>query len=409
MFVYLRPKFLFIIILGIASALPAVLIASTLTVFLTEYGLERRYISIFGLASVPYALKFLWSPLVDNFKLPFLSDKIGYRKSWLLSLQLLLMSSIITIGFINPQTHIYYFGLLIFLTGFFAATQDIIIYAYRIEILENNEQGFGSAATIFGYRIGMLISGAGCLYLASYLDWHITYYLMGMLFILFALITLFANEPDIARDTVSKNIRQWLKAYFVEPFVEIFSRKNWAMILLLVLFYKLSDAYLGMMTLPFLLEIGFTKIEIANIVKIYGSIAILTGMFVGGYIVLQLSIARCLLLSIILQSISNLMFIMQAIVGNNPITLLLVISVENFVGGISSTVLVAYISNLVNKQFTATQYAILSSLAVFGRTTISASAGYAVEQLGWIIFFIFTALLSLPVLFCWYYVFYRKA
>ncbi|MDJ1288034.1 MAG: MFS transporter [Candidatus Midichloria mitochondrii] len=411
-FLYFKPKVLVIVMLGVASGLPLSLSASTLSAMLMDTGIGIAKIAIFGLASTPYAFKYLWSPLVDNLSLPILSKVLGRRTAWLLLTQILLFFTITFVGFYAAQApNLFILGAGVFCIAFLSATQDIIIDAYRIEILTDEEQGSGAAAVTFGYRIGMLISSAGSLFIAEYLNWAIAYSSVALFLIPGALAALAYGEPSLLRRSrkVYSNFIAWLRHSFADPFIEFIKQRNWFVIICLVLLYKLSDAYIGMLTTPFLMDIGFSRVEIASIIKLYGFLTTIVGMFIGGYLIAKYqNMGFILVLGLILQCVSNLVFVVQASYGNDPSVLIAVISVENFCSGLSNASLVAYISTVVKKEFAATHYAILSSLAVVGRTVISSSAGFVVSILGWINFFYFSALLSLPAFICLYYLYYRK-
>jgi len=412
MSLYFKPKMLIIMILGITSGLPLALSGSTLSAMLMDSGISMTNIAIFGLVSTPYAFKYLWSPLVDNLNLPILGRILGRRRSWLIFTQIFLFSSIIFIGLYARQTpDLLMLGISTFCMSFFSATQDIVIDAYRIEILREEEQGFGAAVAIFGYRIGMLLSGAGSFFIAEYFSWSAAYLLSAFFLIPGGLAALFYGEPAATKKYQREfnNIKDWLKHGFIDPFLELMKMKNWLIMIALILLYKLSDAYIGMLTTPFLLDIGFSKIEIASIIKLYGFLATMLGMFLGGYLISKCgNIFVILIFGLILQCLSNLSFVIQATYGYDISILITVISIENFCSGISGAALVAYISTIVKREFTATHYAILSSLAVFGSTTISSSAGKVVSLIGWTNFFYFSALLSLPAFFCLYYLYYKK-
>lgn len=262
---------LVIMVLGIASGLPLSLSASTLSAMLMDSGIDITKIAIFGLASAPYAFKYLWSPLIDNLNLPILSKFLGCRRSWMLLTQILLFFTIIFVGFYAAKApNLLILSVGIFCIAFLSATQDIIIDAYRIEISTDKEQGAGAAAVTFGYRIGMLISSAGSILIAEYLNWAIAYSFVALFLIPGALAALLYGEPSLSRTSQKdfSNFIAWLNYSFICPFVGFIKQKNWFVIICLVLLYKLSDAYIGMLTTPFLMDIGFSKIEIASIIKL---------------------------------------------------------------------------------------------------------------------------------------------
>lgn len=396
---YREPKAIVILIFGFISGLPLSLTASTLTLMLADYGVDIKLIGLFALVGIPYAFKYVWAPLVDNIKLPVL-HKLGRRKSWLLVVQSILALNIFLFSVLNPNEHLYAIAALAVSLAFISATQDIIIDAFRIEILPENQQAAGASVVILGYRLGMLASGAGALYLAHFFGWSFAYVCMSLCVVAAgSIILLFIKEsknPALPKEKF--NFLSWITNSYINPFRNFIAKKNWWLVLLFIIFYKISDAFIGSLTSPFLLEIGFTKIEIANIVKIFGLIATLTGALFGGYLLERMSVKNGLLLGLVLQMISNIPFIALIYTGPDVYMLGVVMSVENFCSGVGTAALVAYISNLCNVQYTATQYALLSSLASIGRTTFSAYAGFFQVAHGWEVFFIFSMLISLPAI-----------
>lgn len=402
MFVYFRPKILTVFLLGISSGFPFSLTASTFLLFLTDVGIDLVSIGIMSIVVLPYTLKYLWAPIIDSVRIPILGKLIGHRKSWLLLSQLTLSAIIFLMSFVSANSSISYIAVLGVSLAFLSATQDIIIDAFRIEMLDEEEQGAGAAFAQFGYRFGMLITSVGALYIAQQWSWKIAYCTMAVFQLQGIWLLLLAKEPKINRTFTHDNILSWVKDAFIAPFADFMSRKNWILMFALVLSYKMSDAYIGPMTGPFLLQIGFSKIEISNITKIYGTVATLLGTAFGGYLISQISIHKMLFLGAALQAISNLVFVWQAVVGHNISVLTVCIGIDNLAGGISSAALVAYISLLANKQFTAAQYALLSSFASLCRTSLTASSGYAALKLGWPAFFAYSSLLCIPSLICLY-------
>ncbi len=277
-----------------------------------------------------------------------------------------------------------------------SATQDIIIDAYRVEILEEKQQGAGAAAIVLGYRIGILASGAGALLLAEFTGWFVTYGCMALLLLPGMAAGLLAGEPASIKPMARKNQHAWLRRSVISPFTDFARHPGWVTILLFVIFYKLGDAFAGVMTNPFLVDIGFSKKEIAVIVKTWGLAATLIGAFLGGSLVHRIGILRSLWLGGLLQMASNLMFVWQAYAGHDPLALAAVITMENLSGGLGTAAFVAYISILCQREYTATQYALLSALAAAGRTWLSAASGGFAETMGWAPFFLFSTALALP-------------
>lgn len=397
---YSQPKFLAILCLGFASGLPLALTASTLSVWLAETGVDKTAIGLFASVTTPYALKFLWSPFIDGTHLPFFSA-LGRRRGWLVATELALMFALIWLGMTHPGEHPWMTALAALMVSFLSATQDIVIDAYRVELLSAEEQGAGSAAAVLGYRFGMIASSAGALYLAAYTGWFTTYAAMAGLLVIGMASAWWAGEPSQAsgsgdRELGQKNVRGWLNEHIVAPFTDFMQRESWLAILLFILLYKLADAFMGMMTNPFLLEIGFSKQDIASVVKVYGLAATIAGSFIGGAMIVRLGIMRALWICGIAHAITNLMFVVQAWVGADIGVLALGITLENVSGGMGTAAFVAYISALTNVRFTATQYALLSSFASFGRTWLSTPAGWVAKLLGWEMFFFFAATLAIP-------------
>jgi len=399
--IYGQPRLIVILALGFASGLPLALTASTLTLWLAEAGVSKSAIGLFAAVGTPYALKFLWAPLVDGIRLPLFCRLFGRRRGWLIATQLLLAASLVMLGLANPALNPWATALLALLVAVFSATQDIVIDAYRVEILKPEEQGAGAAAIVLGYRFGMIASSAGALFLADSVGWTFAYWLMALLLFMGTVAVLVGGEPSSpclpnppARK--GRELKDWFRAHVIKPFGDFMQRERWLAILLFILLYKLADAFMGGMTNPFLIEIGFSKTQIATIVKFYGLIATIMGSFIGGWMVFKLGMMRTLWICGVGHGVTNLMFVVQAYAGADESVLAISITLENITGGMGTAAFVAYISSLTNVAFTATQYALLSSFASFGRTWLSTPAGWVAEQLGWPLFFTFAALLAIP-------------
>jgi MFS transporter, PAT family, beta-lactamase induction signal transducer AmpG len=287
--------------------------------------------------------------------------------------------------------------------AFLSASQDIVIDAYRIEILGEREQGAGAAATQAGYRVGLLASGAGALFIASAFGWYAAFLAMAALMGLSMLIVLIAPEPAVDAgvaahrgDPLGARIFAQLKLAVVDPLAEFFSRSGWLPILAFILLYKFGDAFAGVMANPFYVEMGFTKVEIASVSKVFGLLATLAGVFIGGAVVARIGVLRALLWCGILQMLSNLMFAAQALAGHDIVVLFATIGLENFSGGMGSAAFVAYLSMLCNLAYTATQYALLSSFMAFGRTALSSTSGWLAAHVDWVLFFAISTALALP-------------
>ena len=412
-----QPRFLLIGMLGFFSGLPLALTASTLTAWLSDAKVDRASIGLFAAIATPYALKFLWSPLIDGVRLPVLSQLLGRRRGWLAFVQALLALAILLMAGNDPAANQWLTALTGLIVATLSATQDIAIDAYRVEYLKPEEQGTGAAFVTFGYRIGMLASGAGALYLADQIGWHGTYVVMAAVMASGVVLTVFAREPSISgaqarvpsgsgwdptqgstAPVQARSIGEFIREYVVAPFTDFMKRPHWWQVLVFVILYKLGDAFMGTMFNPFLLDLGFTKTEIAKVVKIYGLVATLVGSFAGGWLVTRIGMFRTLLLSGFFHMLTNFLLILQAQMGNDIPFLTLSISLENFTGGMSSAAFIAYLSALCRVNYTATQYALLSSLAAFGRTWLSTPSGALAEQVGWEIFFGIASLMAIPSL-----------
>lgn len=392
------PQFdiLIIFFFGFSSGLPLALILSTLKVFLVDANVDIKTIGLFSLISLPYGLKFLWAPIVDSIGLPILTKSLGRRKSWIILNQILLIICIAALGvFVNSNASTI--AAIAMLIAIFSATQDMAVDAYRIEKIKPEDQGIAASFYVYGYRIGMLISGAFALLLSAKISWDKVYYILAAVMLIGVLTTLFAKENQ-QEIKPADSFLNWIKASVIAPIVDFFKRQNWYLIFPFIVLFKLCDAFAGSLTLPFLLEIGFSKFEIAAIVKTFGLFATLFGALLGGILVKKIGMIKSLWIAAILQAVSNLAFAYQAQIGYNPSSLYLVIFVENFSGGIGDAVFVAYLSSLCNIAFTATQYAILVSFASIGRAVLASSSGFVVANFGWIDFFYFSAILALPAM-----------
>ena len=376
--------------------MPIALILSTLKALLVDKGFDLKTIGFFSLVSLPYTLKIFFAPLIDSFSLPFLTRIFGQRRSWMIFTQMLLAVFIFSLGAAGIAGSLSAIATFAFLVGLSSASQDVVIDGYRIELIEKENQGLASSSYVYGYNIGMLVSGAGALALADLISWDAVYFLMSIGIVLCILIVLFADETRKNWQPKKYNFFSWSKDYVIAPLSDFTRHKQWYVIFAFVIFFKLGDAFAGNLTLPFLLEIGFSKLEIAKIVKTFGLFATLFGVLVGGILVKKFGIVKSLWVAGVMQMLSNLTFAYLSKIGYDPSLLYLVVFAENFSSGIGNSVFVAYLSGLCNIAFSATQYAILSSLATFARSTLTASAGVFAQSLGWYTFFIFSTFLALP-------------
>ncbi len=420
--VYRDRRLLSILLLGFSSGLPLALTFSTLTFWLKEEGLTNTAIGLFASVATPYALKFVWAPAVDRMPIPWLGRRLGRRRAWMLTTQAALMASLVALGSSHPSQAPMVTAVCALLVAFCSASQDIVIDAYRVEILDESQYAAGAAAIVFGYRIGMLVSGAGALFLATYVGWFEVYAVMAALILIGMATVLRSSEPEAAgggagvgeRDMVvaqrmgarlsrgwglgrrASELAAWLYVAVVCPFADFMRRSGWVGILLFVMFYKFGDALAGVMTNPFLLELDFTKAEIATIVKTYGLAATLVGAAAGGSLLKATGMIRCLWICGVLQMLSNLMFAVQALAGHSLPVLALTIGLENLAGGMGTAAFVAYLSSLCNVSYTATQYALLTSLMSAARTWLSSSGGWLADHMSWPEFFVLTTVAALP-------------
>ena len=412
MAVYLQPRVLIVLLLGFSSGLPLALSGSTLLVWMRESGVDLGTIGLFALVGTPYTLKFLWAPLVDALQVPLFTRRFGRRRGWLVFAQLLLIAAILLLALTDPAKSPLFVALGALLVAAMSATQDIVVDAFRVESLPESEQAAGMASYVAAYRIGMLVSTAGVLFLVSAFEstglarstaWMWGYVAMAAMVLLGTFTALAATEPEAsavaeAATRGESAFARVLKAA-VGAFSEFLARKDaWAALAFVVLF-KLTDAFSGTMTAPFVIDLGYTRNDYAAIVKGVGLAATLIGGFAGGFVARRYSLAASLWIGAVLQALSNLAFAWLALVGVNQWALALAITVENFTGAIGTVIFVAYLSALCkNPLHTATQYALLTALAAVGRTYLSAGAGYVAQATGWPVFFVISMAVALPSL-----------
>ena len=389
---YRDPRLVAVLFMGFASGLPLALTGTTLGARFTDSHIALSAIGAMALVQLSYNFKPLWAPALDRARIPFLTRRLGQRRGWLVLIAICLALAIAGLGLSDPRANL---SLAIFwavLVAFLSASQDVVIDAYRVEILRREQQGAGAAVTQFGYRFGMIASGAGSLYAATYWGWCVAYQIMAVLMLVGVATAFLAPEPvqpDVA-------VARTMGATVIAPFRDIFRRRDWVLLFLLIVLYKLGDALAGHMATPFYLQLGFTKIEIANISKVLGVVAAIAGVSLGGAVVYRLGVMPALLVCGLIQMASNTLFIVQDFSGHDLRMLALTISLENLAGGMGSAAFVAYLSGLCSPGYTATQYALLSALALLGRNLFSALSGLLAAHLGWIGFFATSVCLALP-------------
>lgn len=377
-----------IFLLGFSSGLPLALTSGTLQAWMTVSGVDLATIGIFTLVGIPYTWKFVWAPLMDRYVPPFL----GRRRGWIAAMQLLLAIGIAVMGALNPASMPWALAALALMVAFVSASQDVVFDAYRADVLQPAERGLGAAVSVLGYRLAMLVSGALALILSDQIGWQNTYWLMAALMLAAIAATLFGPEPE-----VEATPPRTLTEAVVEPLREFFARNGaWALLLLIVL-YKLGDAFAGSLTTAFLIRgVDFTPTEVGAINKGMGLIATLVGVVFGGVLMARLGLFRSLLLFGILQALSNLTFMWLAAVGKSYPIMVAAVGFENLAGGMGTAAFVALLMGMCNKRFTASQYALLSALAAVGRVYVGPASGFMVEAIGWTTFFGFTFVIALP-------------
>jgi PAT family beta-lactamase induction signal transducer AmpG len=402
--VYREPRVIAILLLGFSSGVPLALTAGTLQNWMTKVGIDLTTIGLIAVVATPYSLKFLWAPIIDKMPLPWLTKRFGRRRSWLVFTQFALIGSILWLGGVDPVAAPFTMALAAFAVAFASASQDIVIDAFRIESLEDRQLGAGAAMYVFGYRVAMLVSGAGGIWAGVRYGWQTTYAAMAVLVLVGVLTTLASREPSRKSDSRAdflealgaryiermatgsvalRSMLTWIYDAVICPFAEFMTRRGWLVILLFVIFFKFGDTLAGAMTNPFLVKIGFSNDEIAGVAKVFGFTATIAGLFLGGALISGAGIIRSLWITGILQLVSNLMFAVQAAAGANLSVLALTIGFENLASGMGTAAFIAYLSSLCNISYTATQYALLTSFMAVARTWLSAPSGWLVEHVDW--------------------------
>lgn len=375
------------LMMGFSCGVPLLLTITVLQAWMREAGVDLTVIGLMALVGLPYTVKFLWAPFLDRFTLPLL----GRRRGWLLLIQTALAASIICLGFSDPQHHPWGLALAAISVTFFSASQDIVVDAYRREDLPDQELGLGASFYINGYRAGMLLASGGGLIMADYLSYRAVYLIMAACLLPGIMTTLLSPEPCLAASSP-----RTLREAVVQPLAEYFSRPSALWMLAFILFYKIGDTMAGAMTTPFYLDLGFSKSEIGTVVKLFGFWATLFGSLVGGIAMIRVGIHRSLWIFGFFQALSTAGFAVLARIGPSIAALSAVISFENLTGGMGTAAYAAFMASITDKRFTATQYALLSSLMGIPRVVASSPTGYLAEYAGWEWFFIFCALAAVP-------------
>jgi PAT family beta-lactamase induction signal transducer AmpG len=389
-------RLIFILLMGFASGLPLPLTLATLSFWLARVGVDKTAIGLFALVGLPYGLKFVWAPVLDHLRAPLLGRLFGRRRSWALLTQAALIAAILVLGASDPLSAPWTTAAAALAVAFCSASQDIVIDAYRIEILEEFEQGAGAAATQTGYRIGALVAGAGAIALSDFIGWFAVFAILAGFVLIGTAAVLLAPEPapDAGRPAPSR--ADWLETAIIAPFADFLRRPGWGAILVFILLYKFGDAIGGVMANPFFVELGFTGVEIASITKVFGLLATFGGIIVGGVLVARYGLFPALAIGGVLQAATNLLYAAQAHIGHDILFLAATIGADNFTGGLGSAAFVAYLSGLCNRAFTGTQFALLTSLMAVGRTVLSSGGGWLADRMDWVAFFSLTAALAVP-------------
>ncbi len=421
--VYLKPKVLGMFFLGFAAGLPFPLVFTTLSTWLRDVGVQRATIGFFAWVGITYSIKIFWAPVVDRAPLFFLTRYFGQRRGWMLLAQGGIIAGLIGMSLVDPTQHIVSMALFALLVAFASATQDVAIDAYRIEAIEADYQGAMAAMYQAGWRIAAgLVGGAAALYIAEYVSWTVAYWAMAGAMGVGVVTVLWIREPPHKRnretilgeqrvvdflertahipDTLRMPVA-WFIGAVVCPFVEFFQRNGkWAiMILLFIGIYRISDIALANMAYPFYIDMGYSKPEIANIAKLFGVVVSIFGAMAGGVLVIRFGIMRMLLVGAVAVIITNLMFAQLAISGKSLVGLAIVLSADNFTGGLAGSAFIAYLSRLTNTAYTATQYALFSSLMTLFPKFISGFSGIVVDAYGYVAFFIYVSTLGIPAVF----------
>ena len=410
--VYLEPASLRMLALGFSAGLPLLLVLGTLSFWLREAGINRSTIGYLSWVGLAYAFKWCWAPLVDRLPIPWLTRALGRRRSWLLLSQLMIVCGLVGMALTDPKVSLAPIVWFALLTAFGSATQDIALDAFRIESADVDHQSALAAAYMTGYRLAMIWAGAGVLWVAARAEvatpanydpnaWKVAYLVMAASMVVGFVTVLFTREPVPRPLVPSKNVAEWLQTVLIEPFADFFRRFGWNALLVLALIatYRVSDIVMGIMAPPFYVDMGYSKDEVAAISKIYGVIMTLVGALLAGVLSVKIGVMRTLMLGAVLSAASNLLFSWLATRGHDVTALTLVISIDNLASGIAATSFIAYMSSLTNINYTASQYAMLSSMMLLLPKWLAGFSGVAVDAVGYHTFFTGTAVMGVPVLF----------
>jgi PAT family beta-lactamase induction signal transducer AmpG len=408
---YLQPASLRMLALGFSAGLPLLLVLGTLSFRLREAGIDRSTIGYLSWVGLAYGVKWMWAPLVDRMPLPWLTRQLGRRRSWLLLSQIVIAGGLVGMALNDPSQLLGPLVACALAVAVASATQDIALDAYRIESAEVNAQAALAASYQTGYRLAMIWAGAGVLWIAAWAQgdqasgyaqaaWKIAYLVMAASMLPGMLMVLGSPEPVAAPLKPARNLAEWLQGALVDPFADFWQRYRWQALWLLALIavYRISDVVMGIMANPFYVDMGFSKTEVASVTKVYGVIMTLVGAFVGGVLSARWGVMRILMLGAVLSAGTNLLFVWLSGVGHNVSALIWVISADNLASGIASAAFIAYLSSLTNISYSATQYALLSSMMLLLPKFVAGFSGEFVDAYGYASFFTATAWMGLPVL-----------
>ena len=399
---FFKPKLLIILALGFCSGLPFGMLIDPLSYWLREADISRSTIGLLSWITLMFTFKALWSPFVDRIKLPFLS-LLGQRKSWLVLSQSLVVISIFGMSFSDPTNSLMVLVAFALSVSFFAATQDICIDAMRVELVLDHEQGEAASMYQGGWRIAFLVSQVFTFFIASYYDWSAAYFSIGILMGMLVLFSIFVipepKRPDSDLPGIESNPLKSFKNLYLSPLKDLFERyfdNNILLVFLLIIFYRFSDIVLGPMAMPFYVDTGFSKEEVAIVTNAFGIAMTMAGVFVGGLLIYRYNLMAVVFLGALLVMLTNVAFAWLDTIGHNVSALTVTITLDNFSQGVASTALIALLSGLPNRSFTATQYAALFLLATFPATIIKGLSGFFVDSFGHFNFFLYAAALGLP-------------
>ncbi len=419
--VYRHPRVIGMLFLGFSAGLPFLLVFSTLSAWLRDEQISLTVIGFFSWVGITYSVKVFWAPIVDRVRLPILTRLLGQRRSWMILAQAGIVTGLLGMAAMDPAQNLFYIAWFALLVAFSSATQDITIDAYRIEAVSKTRQAAMAATYVLGYRVALLTAGAGAFYIAEYSSWSTAYLTMAMLMSIGIVTSLTVREPEHVRKQSDVALEQevlnfversaqlptrlhralmWFSGAVISPFVDFFSRNGMLAfaILIFVGIFRLSDITMGVMANPFYLDLGFSKAEIANVTKIFGFFMTILGSALGGLLVVRYGIMRPLLLGAVMVATTNLLFALMAANGPDLTLLAVVISADNLSGGIANAAFIAYLSSLTNRAYTATQYALFSSIMTLPGKFLGGFSGVIVDGYGYITFFVYASAIGIPAI-----------